>query len=152
MKNLLLSTLFIAFFTISNSSSAQTVLGKFPRYNYLDNSENTSDIKLTTKRLRNFQIIIDDSIKLKVLGSTTFNRFTIRNVPKGNHTFVVFQNQTWPNKQPFNHEFTVQSTGNGERILIELPMPRYNSHKIKTQIVLAPILAGFSWLLISVMQ
>ena len=147
MKYLLLSTLFIAFFTISNSSSAQTVLGKFQRYNYLDNSENTSDIKLTTKRLRNFQIIIDDSIKLKVLGSTAFNRFTIRNVPKGNHTFVVFQNQTWPNKQPFNHEFTVHSTGNGERILIELPMPRYNSHKIMTQIVLTPIVAYVLWVL-----
>ena len=113
----------------------------------MDNSENTSDIKLTTKRLRNFQIIIDDSIKLKVLGSTAFNRFTIRNVPQGNHTFVVFQNQTWPNKQPFNHEFTVQSTGNGERILIELPMPKYNSHRIKTQIVLAPIAACVVWVL-----
>jgi hypothetical protein len=137
----------IALLIIANSSSAQTVLGKFPSYNYLDNSENTSDIKLTTTRLRNFQIIIDDSIKLKVLGSTAFNRFTIRNVPKGNHTFVVFQNQTWPNKQPFNHEFTVQSTGNGERILIELPMPRYNSHKINSQIILAPIVACLLWVM-----
>jgi hypothetical protein len=147
MKNLLLLILFVAFFSTSNSSSAQTVLGKFPSYNYLDNSENTSDIKLTTTRLRNFQIIIDDSIKLKVLGSTAFNRFTIRNVPQGNHTFVVFQNQTWPNKQPFNHEFTVQSTGIGEQILIELPMPRYNSHKINRQIILAPIAACFFWVL-----
>jgi len=131
MKTILLSTLFIACFTISNSSSAQTVLGLFPQVHYQDNSENTSDFKLFTNRLKNFQIIMDDSIKVSVIGRPIFMQFTIKNVPVGNHTFIVLQDRRWPYKESYDHEFTVQSTGNGEKILVELPKRRYcNAYKI----------------------
>jgi hypothetical protein len=112
-------------FVIANSSSAQSVFGLFPMYNYLDNSENTSDFKLFTNRLKNFQIIMDDSIKVSVIGRPIFMRFTIKNVPVGNHTFIVLQNTRWPYKESYDHEFTVQSTGNGEKNLVQLPNRRY---------------------------
>ena len=131
MKNLLLSVLFIACFTISNSSSAQTVLGLFPQVNYQQNSNNTSTVKLKTNRLGNFQIIMDDSIEIRVLGYPLFNRFAIRNVPVGNHTIVVLQNKLWPYKERYKYGFTIQSNGDGEKILVELPKRRYcNAYKI----------------------
>jgi hypothetical protein len=132
MKNYLLFVLFIALFTISNSSSAQTIPGVFPRYNYLDNSENTSTVKLiTTARLRNFQIVIDDSIKLRILGSPVFSRFAIRNVPVGNYKIVVLQNKLWPFKERYKYSFTIQSNGDGGEIFVELPKRRYcNAYKI----------------------
>ena len=115
----------IILFVVANSSSAQLIPGVFPQYHYQDNSDNTSKIKLTTQRLRNFQIILDDSIKLRVMGKTIFRRFTIKNVPAGNHKIVVVQNNLWPFKEPYNHEINVLSTGNGENILVELPKRRY---------------------------
>jgi hypothetical protein len=138
MKNLLLAVLFIAFFTISNSSSAQTIPGLFPRYNYSDNSENTSDFILLTNRLKNFQIVIDDSVKLSVLGKPVFTRFAIRNVPVGNHTIVVLQNKLWPYKERYKYGFTIQSNGDGEEIFVVLPRRRYcNAYKIVNGAIVA---------------
>jgi hypothetical protein len=138
MKNLLLSVLFIAFFTTSNSISAQTIPGLFPRYNYLDNSENTSTVKLKTNRLINFQIVIDDSIKLSVLGKPVFARFAIRNVPVGNHTIVVLQNKLWPYKERYKYGFTIQSNGDGGEIFVALPKRRYcNAYKIVNGAIVA---------------
>jgi hypothetical protein len=117
--------LYVALFTFFGSGSAQTVLGLFPNYHYLDNPENTSTVKLTTKRLRDFQIVIDDSIKLRVVGAPVFNRFTIRNIPVGNHSFAVTQNRKWPFKERYKQEFTVESTGYGEVILVDLPKRRF---------------------------
>ena len=79
----------IALFVIANTSSAQTILGEFPRFNYLDFSENTSDVTLITYQLSRFDIIIDDTIKLKVIGHPSWGRCIIKNVPKGKHTFVL---------------------------------------------------------------
>lgn len=114
-------------FVIANSSSAQTVLGIVPRCNYLDNSENTSDFKLFTNRLKNFQIIMDDSIKVSVIGRPIFREFTIKNVPAGNHTFIVKRNYKYPFKEKYNYAISLQSTGNGEKILVKLPKPKYNN-------------------------
>jgi hypothetical protein len=131
MKNYLLLVLFIALFTISNSSIAQTVLWLFPQVHYQDNSENTSTVKLKTNRLINFQIVMDDSIEIRVLGEPIFREFTIKNVPAGNHTFIVKRNYKYPFKDKYNYAISLQSTGNGEKILVKLPKPKYNNF-IKT--------------------
>lgn len=137
----------IILFAVANSISAQLIPGVFPQYHYQDNSDNTSSIRLTTQRLRNFQIILDDSTKLRVLGKTIFRRFTIKNVPAGNHKIVVVQNNLWPFKEPYNHEFTVLSNGNGENILVELPKRRYcNAFYIATGGLVAAF-GGFIYLL-----
>jgi len=127
MKTILLSVLFVAFFSTSNSSSAQTVLGLFPQVHYQDNSENTSTVKLKTNRLRNFQIVMDDSIEIRVLRKPIFREFTIKNVPAGNHTFIVKRNYKYPFKEKYNYAISLQSTGNGEKILVKLPKPKYNN-------------------------
>ena len=127
MKNYLLLVLFIALFTISNSSIAQTVLWLFPQVHYQDNSENTSTVKLKTNRLTNFQIVMDDSIEIRVLGEPIFREFTIKNVPAGNHTFIVKRNYKYPFKDKYNYAISLQSTGNGEKILVKLPKPKYNN-------------------------
>jgi hypothetical protein len=138
MKTILLSTLFIACFAITNSSSAQTIPGLFPRYNYSDNSENTSDFILLTNRLKNFQIVIDDSVKHSVLGKPVFTRFAIRNVPVGNHTIVVLQNKLWPYKERYKYGFTIQSNGDGGKIFVVLPKRRYcNAYKIVNGAIVA---------------
>jgi len=138
MKNYLLFVLFIALFTISNSSSAQTALWLFPQVHYQDNSENTSTVKLKTNRLGNFQIIMDDSIEIRVLGYPLFNRFAIRNVPVGNHTIVVLQNKLWPYKERYKYGFTIQSNGDGEEIFVVLPRRRYcNAYKIVNGAIVA---------------
>jgi hypothetical protein len=146
MKNLLLSVLFVAFFTISNSSSAQTILGISPRFNYLDFSANTSDVMITTGQLERFYIIIDDSIKLKVVGRPSWGRCMINNVPKGIHTFVVVRYLGWSDREIYKHEFTILSTGNGERIIAKLPMPWQNSNNSELQLVLVA-LAGLGYLM-----
>ena len=129
----------MALFVIANTSSAQTILGISPRYNYLDFSENTSDVEIATGNLERFYIIIDDSIKLKVVGRPTAHRCIINNVPKGRHTFVVVKYLGWSNRESYKHEFTFLSTGNREQIELKLPVPRYDSKYNTLQIVLASI-------------
>jgi hypothetical protein len=138
----------IALFVIANSSSAQTILGEFPRYNYLDFSENTSDVTLITYQLSSFDIIIDDTIKLKVIGHPSWGRCIIKNVPKGKHTFVVVQNRLWANRENYKYESTVMSTGNREEIVVKLPVERYsyNSNNSELQLVLVA-LAGLGYLM-----
>jgi hypothetical protein len=136
----------IALFVIANTSSAQTILGEFPRYNYLDFSENTSDVTLITYQLSRFDIIIDDTIKLKVIGHPSWGRCIIKNVPKGKHTFVVVQYLGWSDRERYKHEFNILSTGNGERIIAKLPMPRQNSNNSELQLVLVA-LAGLGYLM-----
>jgi hypothetical protein len=136
----------IALFVIANTSSAQTILGIAPRYNYLDFSANTSDVVITTGQLERFYIIIDDSIKLKVVGHPSLGRCMINNVPKGSHTFVVVQYLGWSDRERYKHDFTILSTGNGERIIAKLPMPRQNSNNSELQLVLVA-LAGLGYLM-----
>ena len=136
----------IALFVIANTSSAQTILGIAPRYNYLDFSANTSDVVITTGQLERFYIIIDDSIKLKVVGHPSLGRCMINNVPKGSHTFVVVRYQGWSDREIYKHDFTILSTGNGERIIAKLPMPRQNSNNNELQLVLVA-LAGLGYLM-----
>ena len=136
----------IALFVIANTSSAQTILGIAPRYNYLDFSANTSDVVITTGQLERFYIIIDDSIKLKVVGHPSLGRCMINNVPKGSHTFVVVQYLGWSDRERYKHDFTILSTGNGERIIAKLPMPRQNSNNNELQLVLVA-LAGLGYLM-----
>jgi hypothetical protein len=136
----------IALFVTTNTSSAQTILGIAPRYNYLDFSANTSDVVITTGQLERFYIIIDDSIKLKVVGHPSLGRCMINNVPKGSHTFVVVQYLGWSDRERYKHEFNILSTGNGERIIAKLPMPRQNSNNSELQLVLVA-LAGLGYLM-----
>ena len=136
----------IALFVIANTSSAQTILGIAPRYNYLDFSANTSDVVITTGQLERFYIIIDDSIKLKVVGHPSLGRCMINNVPKGSHNFVVVRYQGWSDREIYKHDFTILSTGNGERIIAKLPMPWQNSNNNELQLVLVA-LAGFGYLM-----
>jgi hypothetical protein len=138
----------IALLVIANTSSAQTILGEFPRYNYLDFSENTSDVTLITYQLSRFDIIIDDTIKLKVIGHPSWGRCIIKNVPKGKHTFVVVQNRSWANRENYKYESTVLSTGNREEIVVKLPVERYNynSNNSELQLVLVA-LAGLGYLM-----
>ena len=138
----------IALFVIANTSSAQTILGEFPRFNYLDFSENTSDVTLITYHLSRFDIIIDDTIKLKVIGHPSWGRCIIKNVPKGKHTFVVVQNRSWANRENYKYESTVLSTGNREEIVVKLPVERYNynSNNNELQLVLVA-LAGLGYLM-----
>ena len=138
----------IALFVIANTSSAQTILGISPRYNYLDFSANTSDVVITTGQLERFYIIIDDSIKLKVLGHPSLGRCMINNVPKGIHTFVVVQYLGWSDRENYKYESTVLSTGNREEIVVKLPVERYNynSNNSELQLVLVA-LAGLGYLM-----
>jgi hypothetical protein len=136
----------IALFVITNTSSAQTILGIAPRYNYLDFSANTSDVVIRTGQLERFYIIIDDSIKLKVVGRPSWGRCIINNVPKGSHNFVVVRYQGWSDREIYKHDFTILSTGNGERIIAKLPMPWQNSNNNELQLVLVA-LAGLGYLM-----
>ena len=138
----------IALFVTTNTSSAQTILGEFPRFNYLDFSENTSDVTLITYQLSRFDIIIDDTIKLKVIGHPSWGRCIIKNVPKGKHTFVAVQNRSWANRENYKYESTVLSTGNREEIVVKLPVERYNynSNNSELQLVLVA-LAGLGYLM-----
>ncbi len=138
----------IALFVIANTSSAQTIRGIAPRYNYLDFSANTSDVTLITYQLSSFDIIIDDTIKLKVIGHPSWDRCIIKNVPKGKHTFVVVQNRSWANRENYKYESTVLSTGNREEIVVKLPVERYNynSNNSELQLVLVA-LAGLGYLM-----
>ena len=136
----------IALFVITNTSNAQTILGIAPRYNYLDFSANTSDVVIRTGQLERFYIIIDDSIKLKVVGRPSWGRCMINNVPKGSHTFVVVRYRGWSDREIYKHEFTILSTGNGERIIAKLPMPWQSLNNSKLQLVLVA-LAGLGYLM-----
>jgi hypothetical protein len=138
----------IALLVIANTSSAQTILGEFPRYNYLDFSENTSDVTLITYQLSRFDIIIDDTIKLKVIGHPSWGRCIIQNVPKGKHTFVVVQNRSWANRENYKYESTVLSTGNREEIVVKLPVERYNNNSNNSELQLVLVaLAGLGYLM-----
>jgi hypothetical protein len=114
----------------------------------LDFSENTSDVTLITYQLSRFDIIIDDTIKLKVIGHPSWGRCIIKNVPKGKHTFVVVQNRSWANRENYKYESTVLSTGNREEIVVKLPVERYNynSNNSELQLVLVA-LAGLGYLM-----
>jgi hypothetical protein len=101
---------------------------------------------ITTGHLERFYIIIDDTIKLKVVGHPSWGRCMINNVPKGIHTFVVVQYLGWSDRERYKHEFTILSTGNGERITAKLPMPRQNSNNSELQLVLVA-LAGLGYLM-----
>ena len=105
----------------------------------MDFSEKTSAVEIATGNLERFYIIIDDSIKLKVVGRPTEHRCIINNVPKGRHTFVVVKYLGWSNRESYKHEFTVLSTGNREQIELKLPVPRYDSNYNTLQIVVASI-------------
>ena len=74
---------------------------------------------------------MDDSIEIRVLGEPIFREFTIKNIPAGNHTFIVKRNYKYPFKDKYNYAISLQSTGNGEKILVKLPKPKYNNF-IKT--------------------
>ena len=104
-----------------NSAGAQVVWGMFPSFKCQESRENTSKVKLTTNRLNNFQIVMDDSIDLTVIGSTRSNRFTFKNVPAGHHHFVVSTNRKGFYTEPFNHSFSIQTEGNGDTYLVKLP-------------------------------
>ncbi len=104
-----------------NSAGAQVVWGMFPSYKCQESRENTSKVKLTTNRLNNFQIVMDDSIDLTVIGSTRSNRFIFKNVPAGDHHFVVSTDRKGFYIEPFNHSFSIQTEGNGDTYLVKLP-------------------------------
>lgn len=111
----------VLFLLVVNSASAQVVWGMFPSYKCQESRENTSKVKLTTNRLNNFQIVMDDSIDLTVIGSTRSNRFTFKNVPAGDHHFVVSTDRKGFYTEPFNHSFSIQTEGNGDTYLVKLP-------------------------------
>ncbi len=118
MKLKLMTVLFLL---VVNSASAQVVWGMFPSYKCQVSRENTSKVKLTTNRLKNFQIVMDDSIDLTVIGFTRSNRFTFKNVPAGDHHFVVSTDRKGFYTEPFNHSFSIQTEGNGDTYLVKLP-------------------------------
>ena len=70
---------------------------------------------------------MDDSIEIRVLGKPIARKFIINNVPAGNHTFIVKRNHKYPYKEKYTYEIQLQSTGNGERIPVKLPKPKYNN-------------------------
>lgn len=94
-------------------------------FRYSPVSTNSSVIYVTSPRLSNFTLFVNDTVRYDVVKHSYQDFVIIENVPAGIHRLHVEREKKWPFREDLNAETTIVAKGEGERIRWAIPKPRY---------------------------
>jgi hypothetical protein len=87
---------------------------------------NNSAIYITSPRLLEFTLSVNDSMVYHVMKQTYQDMVVIENVPVGLYTLKAVRKKTWSFREDFNTETVVEVKGEGEFLRWVMPKPRYS--------------------------
>lgn len=94
-------------------------------FRYSSVSVNSSVIYISSPRLSNFTLFVNDTVRYHVVKRSYQDFVIIENVPAGSYRLRAVRDKKWPFREHLNAETMIVANGEGERIRWAIPKPRY---------------------------